>query len=120
MAAAYHMEALRKQRIIDRKHAALAKIALTEHLQETKKRRDEERYKYELAEKEHEKTRKREEYLNSMGRTGKSSKGVIGANYVYMLEEQKKRISQKDLRHQEKTLRDHCLVMGHVNDKFMA
>ena len=28
MAAAYHMEALRKQRIIERKHAALARIAI--------------------------------------------------------------------------------------------
>lgn len=89
-------------------------------MQQDKKRADEERYKYELAEKEHEKTRKREEYLSSMGRTGKNSRGVINANYVYMLEEQKKRISQKDLRHQEKVLRDSCLVMGHVNDKFMA
>lgn len=89
-------------------------------MQQDKKRTDEERYKYELAEKEHEKTRKREEYLSSMGRTGKNSRGVINANYVYMLEEQKKRISQKDLRHQEKVLRDSCLVMGHVNDKFLA
>jgi len=55
-----------------------------------------------------------------MGRTGKNSQGVINANYVYMLEEQKKRISQKDLHHQEKVLRDSCLVMGHVNDKFLA
>lgn len=91
-----------------------------QQMQQDKKRADEERYKYELAEKEHEKTRKREEYLSSMGRTGKNSRGVINANYVYMLEEQKKRISQKDLRHQEKVLRDSCLVMGHVNDKFMA
>lgn len=91
-----------------------------QQMQQDKKRADEERYKYELAEKEHERARKREEYLSSMGRTGKNSRGVINANYVYMLEEQKKRISQKDLRHQEKVLRDSCLVMGHVNDKFMA
>ena len=91
-----------------------------QHLQETKKRYDEERYKQELADKEHERQRKREEYLSSMGRTGKSSRGVINANYVHMLEEQKKRISQNDLRHQEKILRDSCLVMGHVNDKFLA
>lgn len=93
---------------------------LLQQIQQDKKRADEERYKYELAEKEHEKTRKREEYLSSMGRTGKNSRGLINANYVYMLEEQKKRISQKDLRHQEKVLRDSCLVMGHVNDKFLA
>ena len=28
MATAYHMEALRKQRIIDRKHASLARLAI--------------------------------------------------------------------------------------------
>lgn len=120
MAEAYHKEALRKQRILDKKHAALARIALLQQMEQDKKRADEERYKYELAEKEHERARKREEYLSSMGRTGKNSRGVINANYVYMLEDQKKRISQKDLRHQEKVLRDSCLVMGHVNDKFMA
>lgn len=93
---------------------------LCQQIEQDKKRADEKRYKYELAEKEHERARKREEYLSSMGRTGKNSQGVINANYVYMLEEQKKRISQKDLHHQEKVLRDSCLVMGHVNDKFLA
>lgn len=28
--------------------------------------------------------------------------------------------TQKDLRHQQKVLRDHGLVMGHVNDKFLS
>ena len=60
----------------------------------------------------------REKYLISMGRTGRP--GVINANYVNMIEEQKKSISQRDLRHQEKILRDSCLYMGHVNDKFLA
>lgn len=53
-----------------------------------------------------------------MGRTGRA--GVVNANYVNMIPEQKLKISQGDLRHQEKILRDHCLVMGHVNDKFVA
>lgn len=48
---------------------------------------DEERYKYELVEKEYEKIRKREEYLSSMGRIGKNFRGVINVNYVYMFEE---------------------------------
>lgn len=55
-----------------------------------------------------------------MGRTSKSKQGVINANYTSMLEDQKMRIAQKDLKHQEKVLRDHCLVMGHVNDYFLA
>lgn len=60
----------------------------------------------------------REKYLIRMGRTGRP--GVINANYVNMIEEQKKSISQRDLRHQEKILRDSCLYMGQVNDKFLA
>lgn len=55
-----------------------------------------------------------------MGRTSKTKQGVINANYTNMLEDQKKYIAQKDLKHQEKTLRDHCLVMGHVNDYFLS
>lgn len=91
-----------------------------QELQDAKKRNEEERRKWEMADKEHERARKREEYLSSMGRTGRSIRGVINANYVNMLEEQKKRISQKDLRHQEKILRDSCLVMGRVNEQFLA
>jgi hypothetical protein len=55
-----------------------------------------------------------------MGRTSKSKQGVINANYTHMLDGQKKIIAQKDLKHQQKVLRDHCLVMGHVNDYFLA
>jgi len=116
--AAYHMEALRKQRIIDRKHAALARIALIQQLEEEKRRDEEEKCKLRKVEKEKELARTREEYLHSMGRTGRT--GVISGNYVNMIEEQKQRISQRDLRHQEKMLRNSGLVMGHVNDKFMA
>lgn len=118
MATAYHMEALRKQRIIDRKHAAVARIAILQQLEEEKKRADEQRRKFQKVEQDKERARTREEYIRSMGRTGRA--GVVNANYVNMTEEKKMRISQKDLRHQEKILRDHCLVMGHVNDMFVA
>ncbi|CAH3039301.1 unnamed protein product [Porites lobata] len=118
MAAAYHMEALRKQRIIERKHAALARIAICQELELERKRQQEERNKLQKDEMEKERGNLREKYLISMGRTGRP--GVINANYVNMIEEHKKSISQRDLRHQEKILRDSCLYMGHVNDKFLA
>ena len=89
-----------------------------QQLEEEKRRDEDEKRKLRKVEKEKELARTREEYLRSMGRTGRT--GVISGNYVNMIEEQKKRIAQRDLRHQEKILRDHCLVMGHVNDKFMA
>jgi len=115
---AYHLEAQRRQRIIDRKQEALQRMIFQKQLEEEKRRDEEEKRKFRKVEKEKELARTREEYLRSMGRTGRT--GVISGNYVNMTDEQKKRISQRDLRHQEKILRDHCLVMGHVNDKFMA
>lgn len=83
-----------------------------------RKRQQEERNKLQKDEMEKERGNLREKYLISMGRTGRP--GVINANYVNMIEEHKKSISQRDLRHQEKILRDSCLYMGHVNDKFLA
>ncbi|XP_029188413.1 uncharacterized protein LOC114955700 isoform X2 [Acropora millepora] len=118
MAEAYHKEALRKQRIIDKKAAAIARMKFGKQLEEEKKRADQERQKLQKVEQEKERARTREEYIRSMGRTGRA--GVVNANYVNMIAEQKLKISQRDLRHQEKILRDHCLVMGHVNDKFLA
>ena len=67
-----------------------------------------------------EKTYSREQYLKSMGSDNKTKLGVTNANYTQMIPEKQKRLSQKDLRHQEKTLRDHCLYMGHVNEYFLA
>ena len=87
-------------------------------MEEEKKREDEKRRIQLKADKEKELAQMREKYLSSMGRTGRT--GVINGNYVNMITEQKERISQRDLRHQEKILRDHCLVMGHVNDHFLA
>ncbi|XP_029188411.2 capping protein inhibiting regulator of actin dynamics-like isoform X3 [Acropora millepora] len=118
MHIAYHNEAKRKQRIMERKHAALQRIVVQQQLEEEKKRADQERQKLQKVEQEKERARTREEYIRSMGRTGRA--GVVNANYVNMIAEQKLKISQRDLRHQEKILRDHCLVMGHVNDKFLA
>ncbi|XP_031563467.1 CLK4-associating serine/arginine rich protein-like isoform X2 [Actinia tenebrosa] len=120
MAFAYHMEALRKQRIMDRKHAALARIAILQAEAERKQKEDEVRTRRIKHEQEEAKSKERERYLNSMGRTSKSKQGVINANYTSMLEDQKIRIAQKDLKHQEKVLRDHCLVMGHANEYFLA
>lgn len=89
-------------------------------LEDDRRRFEEQRHRYEMAEKEHEKTRKRERYLNSMGRTSKNTQGVINANFVHMSEEKKNKICQRDLRHQERILRDSCLVMGQVNENFLA
>lgn len=89
-----------------------------QQLELEKKLEEEERRKLQKVEKEKELARTREEYIRSMGRTGRT--GLINGNYVNMIEEQRQKISQKDLRYQEKVLRDHCLVMGRVNDKFMA
>ncbi|EDO39548.1 predicted protein [Nematostella vectensis] len=118
MAFAYHMEALRKQRILDRKHTALVRLAIAQAEQERALKEQELKMQRMKLEQEKTKSNEREHYLKSMGRTGKT--GVINANYTNMLEDQKKRISQKDLRHQEKVLRDHCLYMGNVNEYFMA
>ncbi|XP_068701584.1 uncharacterized protein [Montipora capricornis] len=118
MAEAYHNEALRKQGIIDKKTAAIARMKFGKQLEEEKKRADQEKLKLEKVEKEKERARTREEYIRSMGRSGRA--GVVNSHYVNMIPEQKMKISQRDLRHQEKILRDNCLVMGHVNDKFIA
>ncbi|XP_022788204.1 uncharacterized protein LOC111328098 isoform X2 [Stylophora pistillata] len=120
MAEAYHNEALRKQKIIDKMYEALARIENGQQLEDDRRRSEEQRHRYEMAEKEHEKTRKRERYLNSMGRTSKNTQGVINANFVHMSEEKKNKICQRDLRHQERILRDSCLVMGQVNENFLA
>lgn len=93
---------------------------LFQQLEDDRRRSEEQRHRHEMAEREHEKARKREEYLSSMGRTGRSTQGVINANFVHMPQEKKNKICQKDLRHQERVLRDSCLVMGRVNEYFLA
>lgn len=73
-----------------------------------------------MVEREYEKVRKREEYLSSMGRIGRSIQGVINVNFVYMFKEKKNKICQKDLCYQERVLRDSCFVMGRVNEYFLV
>ncbi|KXJ25818.1 uncharacterized protein LOC110243487 isoform X1 [Exaiptasia diaphana] len=116
----FHLEAQRQQRVIDKKHAALARLALKQAEEERIKKEQEERTKRIRQEQEIMKSKERDQYLKSMGRTSKTKQGVINANYTNMLEDQKKWIAQKDLKHQEKVLRDHCLVMGHVNEYFLS
>ncbi|XP_068718442.1 capping protein inhibiting regulator of actin dynamics-like isoform X1 [Montipora capricornis] len=118
MHIAYHNEAKRRQRVLDKKREALQRLVIQQQLEEEKKRADQEKLKLEKVEKEKERARTREEYIRSMGRSGRA--GVVNSHYVNMIPEQKMKISQRDLRHQEKILRDNCLVMGHVNDKFIA
>ena len=58
------------------------------------------------------KRREREEHLRQRGEAGmfRSSRSKNGRLAT----------SQKDLRHQQKILRDHGLVMGHVNEEFLS
>lgn len=57
--------------------------------------------------------REREEHLRQREQGGK--------RFGKMDKETQRRIlTQKDLRHQSKILRDHGLVMGHVNDRFLS
>ena len=59
--------------------------------------------------------KERDQYLKSMGKYGTKEKG-----YNNLIGEEQNQITQKDLRHQEKVLRDSCLVMGRVNEYFLA
>ena len=74
-------------------------------LQEEEQLREEKRYM------EDAKRREREEHLRQRGRGGlKGSMAKSGSLAA----------SQKDLRHQQKVLRNHGLVMGHVNEEFLS
>lgn len=55
--------------------------------------------------------REREEHLRQRGEGGMNRSRNRNSRLV---------TSQKDLRHQQKVLRDHGLVMGHVNDEFLS
>ena len=68
-----------------------------------------ERNARETLEQEENRRREREDHLRQCGRAGRKNKQI----QVQML-------TQQDLRHQQKVLRDHGLVMGHVNDKFLS
>ncbi|KAK3696699.1 hypothetical protein QZH41_013060 [Actinostola sp. cb2023] len=116
----YHLEAQRRQRVIDKKHIALAKLAVKQAEEERKLREGQQHRAAIEREQQITFSKQRQDYLKLMGRKSDTKKAVINANYTHMLEEHKKLIAQKDLRHQEKTLRDNCLVMGNVNDYFLA
>eukprot|EP00112_Aurelia_sp_Birch-Aquarium-sp1_P014195 Seg3049.1 transcript_id=Seg3049.1/GoldUCD/mRNA.D3Y31 product="hypothetical protein" protein_id=Seg3049.1/GoldUCD/D3Y31 len=103
---AYHQEAQRKARTIARKQEALLQ-ALRRHEEEERLRAEEEaRLEKERGEIEDARRREREEHFRQRGEGGKSSRS--------------RGSTQKDLRHQQKILRDHGLVMGHVNDEFLS
>merc|ERR1712113_184670 len=101
--AAYHLEALRRQRVIDRKQGALCRIQQVREEDELRQQKELERSAVEKQEAEQNRRNEQEEHLRSCGK--KADKNV-----------QVKPVT--DLRHQKKTLRDHGLVMGHVNEHF--
>ena len=67
---------------------------------EIRQQQELERSAFEKQEAEENRRNEQEEHLRSCGK-----KGSVGAG---------------DLRHQKKTLRDHGLVMGHVNEHFFT
>ena len=87
-------------------------------LQEEEERRlneEIERQQKEKLEQEESRRKEREEHLRQCG--GNKTRRPTGyANK----QTQAKFHTQSDLRHQSKTLRDHGLVMGHVNDQFFS
>ncbi|XP_057312392.1 uncharacterized protein LOC130653915 [Hydractinia symbiolongicarpus] len=115
--AAYHLEALRRQRVIDRKHGALARIAMGKVREEEEERKLQEQFEQRERTKlieEEDRRKEREEHLRQRG-------GSRPKFYSRTDKQTQVRFpTQKDLRHQQKVLRDHGLVMGHVNDKFLS
>nr|XP_047126325.1 uncharacterized protein LOC100209373 isoform X1 [Hydra vulgaris] len=108
--AAYHLEALRRQRVIDRKNAALMRIEL--------KKKEEESLKSQNM-----------QYLenNSSNNNQTSSCNCkechkICSNCEKFKKDKQTQVNytQKDLRYQHKILRDHGLYMGHVNENFFS
>ena len=96
--AAYHREALRRQRVIDRQIEALNRIESTEakilHEEFTKSRAPEEAAKLNA---------EQEDEMNDLQQQKVGRKPIA-----------------HDLRYQRKILRDHGLVMGHVNEQFLS
>lgn len=73
-----------------------------------------ERAELEKLEEEENKRKEREEHLRQRG--GKSYRSGVKMDK----QTQVRLHTQSDLRHQSKILRDHGLVMGHINDQFFA
>ena len=61
--------------------------------------------------------KEREEHLRQRGETvrGRSTRARNGNEKPSQM-----MLDQQDLRHQQKVLRDHGLVMGHVNSAFLS
>jgi len=73
-----------------------------------------ERQANEKLEQEENRRREREEHLRQCG--GKTRRVTGYSNKTTQVQ----LATQSDLRHQSKILRDHGLVMGHVNQQFMS
>ncbi|XP_066922754.1 GRB10-interacting GYF protein 2-like isoform X2 [Clytia hemisphaerica] len=111
--AAYHNEALRRQRVIDRKVEALARISIRQEEEERRLNEEIRRQQFEKLEQEENRRLERELHLQQCG-------GKIKPTGYSSKQTQVKFQTQSDLRHQSKILRDHGLVMGHVNGQFFS
>lgn len=121
MAIAYHMETLRKQRVLDRKSDALGRITLHQgELERTREDQFERRRRISF-EQDQVNAKERDYYLKNMGRMDNSeNNGHTQGKYIDMIKERQHGINRNDLRHQARELRDNCLYMGPVNEYFMA
>lgn len=110
----YHLEAQRRARVLERKQAALKKLQEQQEEEERKLQEQfEQRERTKLIQEE-DRRKEREEHLRQRGG---------GRPKFYSKTDKQTQVrfpTQKDLRHQQKVLRDHGLVMGHVNDKFLS
>lgn len=111
--AAYHLEALRRQRVIDRKQGALKRIFEKQQEEEQREQEELARVAWEKKEAEENRRSERAEHLRQRG-------GTTGAACIKKIDKSIKKYGDGDLRHQKKTLRDHGLVMGHVTDTFFT
>ena len=99
--AAYHMEALRRQRVIDTKVEALTRIEKAQEAEALRIQEENERVAREMQEEEEAQIKEREEHLRQRGGNTQGNK----CNHKSIL---------RELKYQEKVLRDHGLVMGNV------
>ncbi|XP_066922752.1 ensconsin-like isoform X1 [Clytia hemisphaerica] len=109
----YHQEAQRKQRQIERKNAALVRLQKEKEEEERRLNEEIRRQQFEKLEQEENRRLERELHLQQCG-------GKIKPTGYSSKQTQVKFQTQSDLRHQSKILRDHGLVMGHVNGQFFS
>jgi len=109
---AYHQEAQRKARVQVRKQEAILNQLRRQEEEEKRRLKEQELAEKEKLELEDARRFEREEHLRQRGAGGRCrGSGPYSGGL---------RTTQKDLRHQQKVLRDHGLVMGHVNDEFLS